>query len=347
MPTCAQQAQPALYGLGIRTAFYLLWYGTILAAWAAPSELPLLRLTTSLFIGGEFLSLAILASDATGADRITVVDAYIMLLLTYGTCYALIPRYIWGALTGWNPFWDPGRWPRVPATGVFVVLELVGVLAVTSFQMWFWTSGRDGGGSDGVLCDNGGWGFFFAQVPIDAGLFVAVNIVFVVVVLVCATVGLGMWVGVCWPPRWIRRRERRFEREVWRAEERGEEYAWRRTLQFWASVVDTTVVSVVVVAVELTVQWNGLNGVGDVDTAAQTIPLVVAGGLLARVVYAWFFPAHDRKVRKALSARRKGLVVRPEKGFGMPPGMDRVYVRQERVYVASETVEGGGEAAGA
>ncbi|KAK3695697.1 hypothetical protein B0T22DRAFT_509020 [Podospora appendiculata] len=341
---CAQQAQPALYGLGIRTAFYLLWYGTILASWAAPAELPLLRLATSLFIGGEFLSLVILASDG---DRITAVDAYVMLVLTYGTYFALVPRYLWGALTGWNPFWDPGRWPRVPMTGVFVVVEMLGVAAVTSFLMWFWTGGR----SADVLCGdgdgNGGWGFFFAQVPIDAGLFVAVNIVFVVVVLVGVAVGLGMRLGVCWPPRWVRRRERRFEREVWRAEERGEEYAWRRTLQFWASVVETSVVSVVVVAVELTVQWNGLVGVGDVDTAAQTIPLVVAAGLLARVVYAWFFPGHDRKVRKALSARRKGLVVRPEKGFGMPPGMDRVYVRQERVYVASETVEGGGEAAAA
>ena len=46
---------------------------------------------------------------------------------------------------------------------------------------------------------------------------------------------------------------------------------------------------IVVLTVELTFEWNHIQGVNTVASAGQTIPLAIGGGLLARVVYVFLF----------------------------------------------------------
>jgi hypothetical protein len=48
-----------MYGLGIRIGFYMQCYGTILASWLAPPEVPNLRLTNRFFITATSIALAI------------------------------------------------------------------------------------------------------------------------------------------------------------------------------------------------------------------------------------------------------------------------------------------------
>lgn len=48
-----------------------------------------------------------------------------------------------------------------------------------------------------------------------------------------------------------------------------------------------TVASLMVAAAELTVQWNNITGVYDASTAAQLIPIVIASGLFAHIL--WIF----------------------------------------------------------
>ncbi len=79
-------------------------------------------------------------------------------------------------------------------------------------------------------------------------------------------------------------------------------YPWRRELQFVQSASDLAVVTVVVVAIELTVQWNNLNGVNDLSEASQTIPLIVAAGLCTHAVYAWINPFHSIEILDDMSA---------------------------------------------
>ncbi len=48
-----------------------------------------------------------------------------------------------------------------------------------------------------------------------------------------------------------------------------------------------TTASLVVVAAELSLQWNNINNVYDASTAAQLIPIILASGLLTHVF--WVF----------------------------------------------------------
>jgi hypothetical protein len=49
------------------------------------------------------------------------------------------------------------------------------------------------------------------------------------------------------------------------------------------------VLSTVTAATELTIQWNGIEGVADVSSAGQTIPMLIGVGLVTRVLYIGLF----------------------------------------------------------
>jgi len=131
--SCAYRGAPDLYGLGIRVAFYLLWFGHIAASWVVRSEVPVLRFVAALFSAGGFLALVI----RTSTDSIRPIDVYIGLLLAYGPFYTYVPVYLWRLLIACNPFWDPSRWPRVGETVIYGRLLLLLGIAITCFQMWY------------------------------------------------------------------------------------------------------------------------------------------------------------------------------------------------------------------
>jgi hypothetical protein len=45
------------------------------------------------------------------------------------------------------------------------------------------------------------------------------------------------------------------------------------------------VFAVLIAAVELTIQWNEVDGINNIDTAAQTIPLILSAGIVIRVLF--------------------------------------------------------------
>jgi hypothetical protein len=56
-------------------------------------------------------------------------------------------------------------------------------------------------------------------------------------------------------------------------------------LQELNSFFQLIVASTVLAATELTISWNGIQNVNDVNSAAQTIPMIVTLGLVLRVIY--------------------------------------------------------------
>jgi hypothetical protein len=78
-------------------------------------------------------------------------------------------------------------------------------------------------------------------------------------------------------------------------------YSWKRELQFAQGVSDLAVASVLVIAIELTVQWNNLTAVNDVADPSQMIPLFVAAGLFAHIGYVWVNPYHNAEVLEDLT----------------------------------------------
>jgi hypothetical protein len=202
---CDTGGNADMYGLGIRIGFYLQWFGTILANWLAADEVPGLRLATAFFIGATFLALLI----QTSQNNIRPIDAYITLLLTYGSYYYYVPMYLWRLVVRCNPILDPSRWPRVRSSKLYQVLRLTLLIAVTCFQMWFWTTGINSMPRD-AACDE--YGFFFAQVLLRAPAVVAVNIVFVVALLLCTSVSLLYELHWLPQPGWVDKIEHDFER---------------------------------------------------------------------------------------------------------------------------------------
>lgn len=207
MSSCNYTGNSDMYGLGIRIGFYLQWYGTIIATWLAESEVPGLRLANSFFIGATFLAMIIQTSTKT----VQPLDTYITLLLTYGSYYTYVPIYLWRLVTGCSPFWDPSRWPRVPPTTLYTILNLWLLMAVSCFQMWFWTTGIK------IMAKDSGcqeYGFFFTMVPLDSDLSVATNILFTLALLVCCSFSLCLDTGLVKPPRWLRRKEQKYKRQM-------------------------------------------------------------------------------------------------------------------------------------
>ncbi|KAI1106496.1 hypothetical protein F4804DRAFT_300839 [Jackrogersella minutella] len=273
--SCGFDGNSDMYGLGIRVGFYLQWYGTIAATWVAKSEVKGMRLSNSFFISATFLALII----QTSMNALRPVEIYIILLLTYGAYYSLVPLYLWRLVTGCNPFWDPSRWSRVKAGRVYSILNFGLLVAETSFQLWFWCTGIH---TIPVTTPCRQHGFFFGMVSLTNPLFIAANIAFNVVLLICCFVHMCLGVKAVRPPRWHRKQLRRAEKRQLSKER-------LLGLQLLQTVFNLIVASLVVVATELTVRWNDINEVNDVSTAGQIIPVVISAGLFAHLFYIYSF----------------------------------------------------------
>jgi hypothetical protein len=60
-------------------------------------------------------------------------------------------------------------------------------------------------------------------------------------------------------------------------------------LQELQTLISLAVTSTIVAATELTIKWNGIEDVNEISSSGQTIPLIIASGLLVRVVYVAIF----------------------------------------------------------
>ena len=186
MAVCSFAGNTDMYGLGIRIGFYLQWYSGELAARLAPSEVTGIRLTISLFIAATFL--ALLIQVILDVSNLQVVEVYIILLLTFGYYLFLVPLYAWRLLTGYNPAFDPFRFAHVRPGKVYSVLNFLLLVAVASFQLWFWFARVPQ--LDRQACQE--YGFFFAKIRLNKKGFEVLNILFYFLLLLSCAIVLSM-----------------------------------------------------------------------------------------------------------------------------------------------------------
>ena len=141
--------------------------------WIARDEAQGLRIANSLFVTATFLALVILTVRAKAPDEMPIVETYIILFLSFGNYLVLVPIYIWRALTGFKPQWDPTRFPRVSPGRVYSVCNTVILVTVLSFQIWYWF--RRVPKLNGQECAQ--YGFFFWKFELNNKVFMAINIV--------------------------------------------------------------------------------------------------------------------------------------------------------------------------
>jgi hypothetical protein len=268
-----------MYGLGIRLGYYLQWYGNIFASLLAPQEVPNARFALGLFISATFLALVI----NTVQDDLYAVEIYIILLLTFGAYLFLVPQLLWRLVTGCQPLLDPSRFQTVDPGPTYRDLQTILILAVTSYQLWFWFVKIPD--LDRWDCEQ--YGFAFYKVRLNNRAFQVINIVLYfilgVAVLVLFTIRISSMFkdsgdGVRRDEQWEREKERLGKRRL------SLRVDALRKLNLVSNLITATFV---VVATELTIEWNHAQAVNTLSSAGQLIPFVIGLGVIVRVLYVW------------------------------------------------------------
>lgn len=190
MADCLLPVRPDMYGLGIRIAFYIQWFGFILLDCFAADELADVRLLGLFLSGAATLGLIIQLAD----DNLNAADIAIVLLLAVGYFIFYIPIYIWRAFTCCNPHWDPLRHTKERQIPFIRFLAFLLLIAVAGVGIWFNTNflQRD----DRPPCTQ--YGFFFGRLSLYGSAYTVINsIIYILIVVVCAGIFL---VSLGWFP---------------------------------------------------------------------------------------------------------------------------------------------------
>lgn len=210
MAACHIPVNSDSYGVGIRIAFYLQWFGMIVASWALESDALNLKFINALTTAATSIGLVL------NLSRLQPVEIYIVLLLTCGTLYFTVPIYLWRLVTCCRPWWDPERWTRIKIGWLFRVLTYSMYGALLSLHIWFWCRGvherreMDQKLDTDTECEQ--FGFLFGQVKLDGPGLVIPNLIFHFTILLVGTGisanRIGIFEGCYWDRSQKRRRWR-------------------------------------------------------------------------------------------------------------------------------------------
>ncbi|KAL6872237.1 hypothetical protein HDV57DRAFT_511593 [Trichoderma longibrachiatum] len=249
MISCGREGRPDLYGLGIRLGIYFQWFGEMLVEFFDQPDVSDIRLLGFLLSGAIVLALLVQIAD----QRVQGADIYIMLQLAAGSYIFLVPMYIWKALTCCDRRWDPLRQTREANMAVFNASTMVLLVIISALHLWLFSTYMP---TKGRQC--GYYGFFFAKVKLDNTAYVVINII----------------VGQEQRPD-----ETEQERNARRERARQHRADLLRTMR---GISNLLVYGLHITAIELTIRWNQFDNIDGVDTSAQTVPLLVSAGILAR-----------------------------------------------------------------
>ncbi|KAK1673779.1 hypothetical protein BDP55DRAFT_633724 [Colletotrichum godetiae] len=310
MASCQVQGEPGLYGLGIRVAFYIQWFGAIVVEYLDMTDLPDMRLLGLLFSAAAFLGLVIHLSVAAAASSVQPADVYIVLLLAMGIYIPLVPLYLWKTVTCFSRYWDPFRWSRETPSPAYKGLNFMLLLAIASLGVWYWCSFAPEND-----CSSEQYGFFFSRVSLGNKAFVAFNaIMYFVILFVCVLVLL---LKVGWKvPFW---RERRRKRRVKRMH--------IMAIKEMKTLSNVAVAATLTAAVELAVVWNKIPDVNNVADVAQVLPLLVSAGFLVRILFLHFAGVNDASDSSEEDSDGGSHSYMTESQGGLPPAPPPVHPR--------------------
>ncbi|KAL0930200.1 uncharacterized protein CTRU02_215020 [Colletotrichum truncatum] len=267
MASCEVLGRPELYGLGLRVAFYVQWFGAIVVEYLEIADLPDIRLIGLLFSAAAFLGLVIKISLAT----LQPADVYIVFLLAMGSYLFLVPLYLWKALTCFNPYWNPFRWSKEEPSPAFKGLNFALLMGLATFGVYVWCSFMPEND-----CSSSQYGFFFSRVSLGNKGFIAFNAALCLIILLVCLVILLLMTG--WKvPFW---REKRKKRRIKKMH--------IMMIKELKTLSNVAVAATLTAAIELTVSWNDIQDVNNVADTAQTLPLFISVGFLIRILFLHF-----------------------------------------------------------
>lgn len=194
-----------MYGLGIRVSSYVQWAAAIVVQRIGPESLPKIRLLGLLLAGG--VTVGLLHQVAQG--QLDAAAIHVLLLLATGPHMFLVPVYAWRVLTCCDGYWDPLEGYGERQLRVFRVVNFGLVATASSVGVWFYTTHLPGLHRDCVQ-----YGLLFGKAALDNAALAALNgLLFLLMVLTCAVIGVSKACCGEGEPRG-RRRGRRRDRHV-------------------------------------------------------------------------------------------------------------------------------------
>ncbi|KAF0317522.1 hypothetical protein K4K61_007196 [Colletotrichum sp. SAR11_59] len=298
MDSCQVQGRPDLYGLGLRVAFYIQWYGAIIVEYLEVADLPDIRLIGLLFSAAAFFGLIVKVTVAT----LQPADVYIVFLLAMGIYFFLVPLYIWKALTCFNPYWNPFRWAKEDPSPAFKGLSFTLLLALTALGIWFWCSFVPENPCSSSQC-----GFFFSCVKLGNKAFVAFNAILCFAILLVCVVVLLLKMG--WKiPLWRQRRKKRRIRAV-----------HVMLVKEIKTLSNIAVAATLTAAVELAISWNHIQDVNNISDVVQMLPLFISAGFLVRILFLHFAGANESSDSSEEDSDGESSSDMTESQGGLPP----------------------------
>ncbi|KJZ72441.1 hypothetical protein HIM_08110 [Hirsutella minnesotensis 3608] len=318
MSLCVVQSRQDMYGLGIRLSSYLQWLAAIAFQRRAPKALPTIRVLGLLLSGG--ITIGLLAQVIHG--QLDPGAIHTLVLLATGPHLFLVPVYAWRLVTCCDDFWDPLRIYKEDHLRTFRVLNYLQALAASSLGVWFYTTHLPN-----LRRDCHQYGFLFGQVRLDdnAALAAFNAMLFLLIDGACICFALSRVHG-CW---WVkgRSRKRRLGRKRIRAHQRH--------MRRFHTVSNVCVFALLVVAIELPLNWNQLSSSDRLDSSAQLIPLVVSIGFVVRTAFFAIAEVeddeHSTTRRRATRAGQQSSAPVGEAGegiSGLPRRLPSVYAGQ-------------------
>ncbi|RSL69020.1 hypothetical protein CEP54_002484 [Fusarium duplospermum] len=133
---CLLPGRPELYGVGIRTAFYIQWLGSLMIEFITEDYLTDMRFISVLSSVAALTALIIGAAQ----EKLYPLDVYFLLLFAMGFFLFQIPLRTWQLLTRCQPHLDPFFISR-ESHGIFYNLMTVTILAGnTAMGAWYYTT---------------------------------------------------------------------------------------------------------------------------------------------------------------------------------------------------------------
>ncbi|PQE12958.1 Beta-ketoacyl synthase protein [Rutstroemia sp. NJR-2017a BBW] len=287
---CVVDGNSDIYGLGIRIGFYLQWYGSVIASMPrrrhgqlAGDEVQGLIYANIIFSVATFIALA------SQTSNLQLSEIYIVLLLIFGYQYFAIPVIVFDLVETVMQIFRGGNGASAAGRGwVYNLLFSILLFAISCFQLWFWASHFQSGGQKPSCPD---FGFALNRVELDNKGFRAFNLTWFSLLLIASL----LFTYQSWQMFSTRRKATGSVRDTLSTKPSRSSLDNSRSnslLQYIRSAALILFVTIVVIAVEASITWNHISGVGSLDSAGQLIPFFVGLGAILRVFYVGFRDWH-------------------------------------------------------
>jgi hypothetical protein len=245
---CDIPGDPDTYGLGVRLGTYLQWVATYISTTAALDAAATIRSANTLFLLANLIGLFVLTFHR---ETVYAVEPLIVIFIVFGAAWILV-LVVFDIKSGINE----------------AILRVVLYSILVGYMVWyFWV------GIDGMTPSPCGTDVFLF---VKTDLFGWFRTVGKVIGVIAAVAFVALWALHMPDLLWGRYPALH---EVWDRRERMERLR-RSGLGFVVIVLSIT-------GAELMISWNSLEGVGQVDSTGQLIPVILGGGLLWATLLEW------------------------------------------------------------